>query len=184
MNEQRLMRLSKLLSYVLRHKPEEFDVALDGAGWTDVVALLAALDRHGATFTRRDLAELLDRPGKRRFELSADGRSIRASYGHSVAVDLGLPPAEPPEELFHGTVAESLAAIRADGLKPGQRQLVHLSGTRREAEIVASRRGNPIVLVVRAAEMRRAGQVFHRAPAGIWLTTSVPPQFLVFPGDV
>jgi putative RNA 2'-phosphotransferase len=29
--------------------------------------------------------------------------------------------------------------------------------------------------------MRRAGHVFHRAPAGIWLTASVPPEFLEFP---
>ena len=39
----RKMHLSKFLSFVLRHKPEEIGIQLDEAGWAEVEALLQGL---------------------------------------------------------------------------------------------------------------------------------------------
>ena len=75
--------------------------------------------------------------------ISADGRLIRANQGHSVEVDLGLVPVEPPEPLFHGTVERFLDSIRAQGLVRGKRQHVHLSADRETAARVGQRRGRP-----------------------------------------
>ena len=59
---------------------------------------------------------------KQRFAISSDGRRIRPTQGHTVTVDLGLQPVEPPELMYHGTVAKYLDFIRASGLVRGTRQ--------------------------------------------------------------
>ncbi|CAL9307481.1 putative RNA 2'-phosphotransferase [Streptomyces sp. enrichment culture] len=96
-------------------------------------------------------------------------------------VDLGLPPATPPARLYHGTVARTLDAIRAEGLRPMNRHAVHLSSDRETATRVGARRGRPVVLVVDAAAMHRDGHVFHVSANGVWLTRAVPPGYLRFP---
>lgn len=45
------VRLSKLLSLVLRHQPAEFGVTLNPAGWVEVDALLAGLSARGHSLT-------------------------------------------------------------------------------------------------------------------------------------
>ena len=87
--------------------------------------LLQAAARHGRPLSAALLQQVIDAPGKRRFE-ARDGR-VRAAQGHSVPVDLGLEPARPPAVLYHGTVARFLPAILAEGLRPGQRFHVHLA---------------------------------------------------------
>ncbi|HEY1487858.1 MAG TPA: RNA 2'-phosphotransferase, partial [Micromonosporaceae bacterium] len=116
-----------------------------------------------------------------RFTFDETGTLIRASQGHSVAIDLDLPVAGPPDVLYHGTVARFLAAIRSDGLRPMARHDVHLSATRDTAVRVGSRRGKPVVLEVDAAAMARSGYEFRVSANGVWLTHRVPPEFLRVP---
>lgn len=171
---------SKLLSLVLRHDPTSIGITLDSAGWTEVDALLQALARHGSALSRYELEQLVRESDKQRFALSADGQLIRANQGHSVDVELGYTPVEPPDVLFHGTVARFLPSIRRHGLLKGRRHQVHLSSTRELAVAVAQRRGAPTVLAVASAEMARAGHAFFRSHNGVWLTEHVPPRFLDF----
>jgi putative RNA 2'-phosphotransferase len=96
---KRTVRVSKLLSYGLRHAPEDVGIELDAAGWTDVPSLLETLARLGEVLTVQDLAEVVRSSDKQRFALSPDGTRIRANQGHSVHVDLGLEPREPPAQL-------------------------------------------------------------------------------------
>ncbi|MCW5774667.1 MAG: RNA 2'-phosphotransferase [Rhodospirillaceae bacterium] len=177
------VRTSKFLSMVLRHKPEKIGLKLDPAGWISIDALLPALAAHGMRVTRADLERVVAANEKRRFALSDDGHRIRAVQGHSRPVDLGLAPQTPPDTLFHGTVARFLAPIRQEGLKPAGRQFVHLSAERATALAVGARRGAPVVLVVDAAAMARDGIAFFRAENGVWLTATVAPAFIAFPGD-
>jgi putative RNA 2'-phosphotransferase len=175
------VRISKLLSYGLRHAPGELGLALDGAGWAEVASVLRSLAARGEQVTAADLAAIVRASDKQRFALSEDGTRIRANQGHSIPVDLGLVPSEPPERLYHGTVARFVGAIRASGLQRGARQRVHLSIDTPTAQAVGARRGTPVVLVVRAREMHAAGHVFHRADNGVWLTERVPAEYLEFP---
>ncbi|MFG3113133.1 RNA 2'-phosphotransferase [Streptomyces sp. NPDC048197] len=180
MNTQRSVRLSKYLSKHLRHAPERIGLTLDAQGWVPVDDLMAAAAAHGFRFSRDELAAVVAGNDKQRFTIE-DGR-IRANQGHSLGVDLGLPPAEPPAHLFHGTVARHVAAIREEGLLPMGRHAVHLSPDRDTATRVGARRGKPVVLVVDAAAMHRAGHVFQVSANGVWLTDRVPAPFLRFPG--
>lgn len=167
---------SKFLSYVLRHGPGSIGITLDAGGWVAIDALLAAAARHGRVISPEALREVIDAPGKRRFEVR-DGR-IRAAQGHSVPVELRLAPLPPPTVLHHGTVARFLPGILAEGLRPGKRHHVHLSADTDTAAAVGARRGPPVILQVNAAAMHDSGHEFFRAANGVWLTAHVPPGFI------
>ncbi|MFJ7421862.1 RNA 2'-phosphotransferase [Streptomyces uncialis] len=179
MDERRTVKVSKYLSKHLRHQPERIGLVLDEGGWTGIDALLAAAAAHGFRVSRAELDHVVAVNDKRRF--AVEGDRIRASQGHTVDVDLGLPAAVPPAFLFHGTVAGHLAAIRAEGLRPMARHDVHLSPDRETATRVGARRGRPVVLSVRAGEMHRDGHEFHVSANGVWLTSAVPPEYLSMP---
>lgn len=174
-----LDRASRFLSFVLRHSPERIGVTLDTAGWVDVDELVDAATRAGTPLDRATVERVVATSDKGRFALSGDRSRIRANQGHSVAVELGLPPTEPPETLFHGTATRSLASIRRTGLRPGARTHVHLSPDEATARAVGARHGTPTVLRVRAREMHRAGHAFFESANGIWLTSAVPAEFLL-----
>jgi putative RNA 2'-phosphotransferase len=173
-----LVRVSKRLSSVLRHHPESVGLQLDHAGWVAVDDLLAALARTGLPLSRADLDTVVATNDKRRFAYDPTGTRIRASQGHSVAVDLGYPPELPPRVLFHGTVERVLPAVLAEGLRPGRRHAVHLSQDVATARAVGARRGRPVVLRVDAAAMAAEGAVFTRSANGVWLTDAVPARHL------
>ncbi|MFE2581219.1 RNA 2'-phosphotransferase [Streptomyces sp. NPDC059378] len=179
MDERRTVKVSKYLSKHLRHQPERIGLTLDDGGWVEIEALMAAASAHGFRFTRDELDHVVAVNDKKRF--AVEGTRIRASQGHSVEVDLGLPPTPPPPYLFHGTVAGRLDAIRTEGLRPMNRHDVHLSADRETATRVGARRGRPVVLSVDAAAMHRDGHVFQVSANGVWLTKAVPPQYLRFP---
>ncbi len=176
------VRISKFLSLVLRHDPSRIGITLDEAGWVDVDVLLAAAAAHGVSLSRDGLRELVASSDKQRFALSDDGARVRANQGHSVPVDLQLPPREPPERLYHGTVEASLDGIREQGLVRGARHHVHLSADLTTATKVGARRGAPVILTIRAADMHAAGHAFYCSDNGVWLTDHVPVRFILFKG--
>ncbi|MER5522446.1 RNA 2'-phosphotransferase [Streptomyces sp. NPDC002763] len=178
-DDRRTVKVSKYLSKHLRHQPERIGLTLDEAGWVEIDTLLAAAATHGFPVTREELDHVVAANDKQRFAI--EGTRIRASQGHSIDVELGLPPATPPPYLYHGTVARYLDAIRTAGLRPMSRHDVHLSADRETAARVGARRGRPVVLSVDAGAMHRAGHVFHVSANGVWLTKAVPPEYLRFP---
>lgn len=174
-----MSKAGKFLALILRHRPEVGGLTLDGEGWAPVDSVLAALRTRFGAFTHDDLEALVRADEKGRYAFDAAGLRIRASQGHSVAVDLGLAPVEPPETLYHGTVARFLESILAEGLKPGSRQHVHLSpdvGTARQ--VAARRAGDKAILEVASLSLARTGHPFYKSANGVWLTGAVPPEFL------
>jgi len=178
MNEKELVRLSKRMSNWLRHNPEAIGLTMDDAGWVLVDDLLAQAAAHGRAFSRAQLEQVVAENSKQRFEFDDTGALIRARQGHSVPVELGYEPAEPPEVLFHGTGQGSLDGIRRDGLLPMARHAVHMSPDTETAVKVGSRHGKPAVLAVAAARMHADGHVFFVTENGVWLTDAVPPMYL------
>jgi putative RNA 2'-phosphotransferase len=177
-NDDQLTRISKTLSYHLRHRPDALGLSLGPGGWVAVDDLLAALARRGTAISRAELEEVVARNTKRRFAFDATGERIRASQGHSVEVDLELEPVAPPAELYHGTGERTVAAILREGLRKMRRHHVHLSADQETARAVGARHGRPVVLVVDAAAMRGAGHYFYRSANGVWLVEAVPAAYL------
>ena len=171
-------RLSRTLSLWLRHRPDAGGLVLDERGWTEVDAVLAALVARGMPASADRLHGMVERNDKQRFELTPDGKRIRARQGHSVEVDLDWSAQVPPELLYHGTVGRFLHGILTEGLRPMGRHHVHLSPVVETARRVGERRGAPVVLAVRALELHRAGTIFFLTGNQVWLTAAVPPGFI------
>ncbi|WP_441236354.1 RNA 2'-phosphotransferase [Bradyrhizobium sp. 930_D9_N1_4] len=172
------IQLSKFLSFVLRHKPDEIGLTLGVEGWANIDELVEKASAAGTKFDRADLLGVVASSDKKRFSLSADGLNIRAAQGHSVSVELGLPPQQPPSILYHGTATRFVEAILSEGLKPQARQQVHLSSDEETALRVGQRRGKPHIFKIDAGGMYLKGFKFFRADNGVWLTDHVPPEFL------
>ncbi|MFB6263869.1 MAG: RNA 2'-phosphotransferase [Bradymonadaceae bacterium] len=173
---------SKYLSWVLRHEPDAIGLALEPGGWAPLAQLIERACADGRSLDEETIRRVMRESDRRRFELSDDGERIRATYGHSIDVDLDREPVEPPETLYHGTARSSVASIREEGIQPRGRRYVHLSSTREEARRVGRRHGEPVVLEVRAGDLHRQGRVFYDTPADVWLVREVPPNFIELPG--
>jgi putative RNA 2'-phosphotransferase len=172
------MKRSRLLSYILRHHPEQYGLHLDSEGWVNVSLLLEALEARGESMSMLQLREVVESNDKRRFAFSADLEFIRAVQGHSVSVDLEWPVKRPPERLYHGTVKRFLESIRENGLLPMERHHVHLSANYDTARQVGERRGHPVVLQIDSLGLHQAGRVFRLSENGVWLIDEVPPGYL------
>ncbi|GGF08123.1 RNA 2'-phosphotransferase [Hymenobacter cavernae] len=178
MNKNDNVKISKFLSKYLRHDPQAIGLELQEGGWVAVDDLLVACARHNLMLTHLELAEIVESSDKKRFAFDATGTLIRAQQGHSVPVDLQLTPLAPPAVLYHGTVAAALPDIWREGLQKMSRHHVHLSPDVETAQRVGGRRGKPVVLVVDAAALHKAGAVFYESGNGVWLVDQVPPGYL------
>jgi putative RNA 2'-phosphotransferase len=181
MDTATLVKISKFLSFVLRHKPDAIGLELSAQGWVEVDQLIRAAREAGTHLDRELIREVVEKNDKRRFTLSEDEKRIRANQGHSIEVDLELEPVVPPAMLYHGTATRYLASIREQGLLPGGRNHVHLSPDERTATAVGRRHGKPVVLKVRARQMHEQGYAFYLSENGVWLTERVPAAFLELP---
>lgn len=162
------IRISKRLAFLLRHSSLP-----DRNGWVRTEMLLEEL-----SVSLQDLKWTIVADDKGRFEFSKDNLLVRALYGHSINVDLGLSAAMPPAILYHGTAEKFLERILHEGLKPRKRKYVHLSETMEMAEQVGARHGMPVVLSVDVESMVLHGYNFYKAKDGVWLTEQIPAQFI------
>lgn len=180
MEQNTLKFISKKLSYTLRHHPESIGLVLDKEGWANVSELLDGLAKDNVKVSMEDLQEVVAQNDKKRFAFSEDFKKIRASQGHSIDIELGYGAKTPPEILYHGTSTKSLDSIKEQGLLKQNRHHVHLSADKETAQKVGSRHGKPVVLIVNAKEMQQAGFEFFISENGVWLTETVPVDYLVF----
>ncbi len=170
----------KFLAYILRHNPAACGVELDREGWADADALLSGLNRSGRAINFDMLEEIVANDEKGRFEFNADRSKIRAGYGHSLPVDLGLRAETPPDILYHGTAKKYLDSIRQAGLVKKSRNFVHLSPEKSMAKEVGARHGDCVILRIGAGQMAKEGYKFYKTAGVIWLTEGVPVKYIDF----
>lgn len=175
---------SKAISYALRHRPDKFGLELDNDGYVPTDLLIDGINAHGDLKWKLligDIDTIIDESDKQRFEFSSDRKRIRARYGHSVKdkkVSLGV--ATPPDILYHGTTHQAIGRILNEGLKPMNRQYVHLSDDSPTAIAVGSRRdSNPIILQIDSRQMHRDGFIFGTGNDHTWLVDSVPSSYIM-----
>ena len=179
MTEADRRRASKFMSMALRHQPEVIGLNLDVEGYVPVDDLLKGMRRKGFQLQREDLDEIVETNDKKRFSFSKDGTKIRAAQGHSVDLEGStVQERKPPDVLYHGTAEKTAPLIDDGGLRPMSRIHVHLSLDVETAIKVGSRRGRPVIFKVLAAKAHREGYRFYLAENGVWLTDSLPPDFL------
>lgn len=180
MNEQHKKSISKFLSLILRHSPQNIQIQLDENGWANVDELITKCAKHKHIFTFKELEEVVATNDKQRFIFNENKTKIRANQGHSITIDLALQPQTPPDYLYHGTISKFLNDIRKVGLLKMSRQHVHLSPDKETAIKVGSRRGVPVILVVQSNKMHQDGYSFYLSENGVWLTDHVPANYIEF----
>jgi putative RNA 2'-phosphotransferase len=145
---------------------------------SQLLASLRSMDDWAAV-EETDVTEMILASTKRRHEIR-NGR-IRAIYGHSVPGRLKRNPSAPPVVLFHGTSPKSVPEIKVHGLKPMNRQNVHLSTDEATAVEVGKRKAKePVLLRVRALEAFENGVPFYEGNEKVWLADAVRPEFIEF----
>ncbi len=178
MHQKRLIKISRFLSYHLRHAPEKLGLQLEVGGWISVVKLLKAAQTHQFPITYTELEEVVKTNDKQRFSFDETRTKIRANQGHSVAIDLQLTAMTPPPILYHGTYQKVVKKILTEGLKKMSRHHVHLSAQKETALTVGSRRGKPVIFQVYSQQMYQDGLVFYCSDNGVWLVDFVDPKYL------
>lgn len=170
-------QLSKFMSGALRHFPDDVNITLNDAGWTNADDLVEAAETELGWPTEDDAAAVVQLDPKGRFEV--DGDRIRAAYGHSIDVDLEANDSPVPNTLFHGTAIENVIDIMDEGLQPMSRQHVHLTDTPAEAINVGERHADdPVLLEIDAAAMLDADHEITKRGKEVYTTDAVPPSYI------
>lgn len=181
------LKLSKELSYALRHRPSEYNVTLDDNGWCKLDSLLEffnSLRNYGKVDVGR-IQGIMDNCDKKRFEIDVDNNRIRATYGHSIKDHpiVISRPEQPPYILYHGTSRKAWEEkIQFHGLKPMDRQYVHLSTDIETAKIVGKRHDeNPVIIMVYScnAWIKDGVKFYHSTNDNTWMSEPISAEYLL-----
>lgn len=170
-----IVRLSKVISYALRHDPEKYNLKLSEEGWIKVDDLLNAIKQNEYDFKNIELDHIYSAVNCDTKKVRHEIRNglIRALYGHSVYVKKET-ISVPPEYLYHGTILSYVGEIRLYGLKRMGRQFVHLTESIEVAEMVAKRKSSSVVILkIHSGLAYRDGIQFYKEDA-VWLSEEVP----------
>jgi putative RNA 2'-phosphotransferase len=178
MDEHRIKKKSKRLSWLLRHGATEVGLDMDEAGWVDVDAVLHALG-----MAREELDIVVRENDKRRLELV--GGRVRACQGHSVdnfaVTREGLEGSwtlyASDESVWHGTSIEAIPSIAREGIMPVGRTHVHLAPTM--VSKVGKRASVHVMLEISPIRVRAAGLNLYVASNGVVLAREIPPSCVV-----
>lgn len=172
-------KVSKFLSYVLRHHPEKYGLTLDKKGYANLERILNILDKRfqSKKITEDTLKNLIKQSDKNRFEITND--KIRAYYGHSIDKKIKLNELNKyPRKLYHGTPQNAYNKIKEEGIKKQGRQYVHLSQDIKTAKNVGKRRTkNPVILQIDVIRAKNEGIKFYKS-GDMFLADQIPAKFI------
>lgn len=173
------IKISKFLSFILRHGPDKLGLELDSDGFADLNEVLKVLNNKfkNIKITKYTLEEIIKQSEKRRFQI--EDSKIKAFYGHSIDAKIVMKlAADLPPILYHGTNLKAFNAIKSEGLIKKRRQYVHLSDTIETAILIGKRTSsNPIILKIDTKSAQPGGVKFYKS-GDMYLTDFIPPQFI------
>lgn len=165
-------RISKAMSYVLRHGAIKEGIEITPDGWVSMDDLLAYLKT-----TREVVDQVVAENNKKRFEVEGD--LIRAAQGHSMVVTPEAMEAtwakfEGSGIIYHGTNFDALAGIAEKGIVSVRRTHVHLADSL--SSLVGKRSNVQLFLHVSTDKLRASGQEIFRSSNGVVLVRHVPTR--------
>lgn len=166
------VRLSKTMSFLLRHRPDAGGLTLDPEGFADLGLVVEAVGQlMRAPITVAEVEAMLDDAPVMRFEVL--GGRIRAVRDRRKRARV-----TPPDILYHASNPESVAAAHATGFLKGLGDKpLYLSPDEAQAWRVAHRgaRAEPTVLYVDSTRARRHGVRFSlNRRTGLYATEQLP----------
>ena len=180
MSEEELSRIGRTMAGALRHFPEKFDLKMDDQGFVYMRDFISAIKRYNPRYhwlRPHHIVALIETDPKGRYQISND--LMRATYGHSLELDLKLPTENIPDHLYYPATPEEADIILETGLRPSDRKMVHLSKTYQDALNAGKVRVEaPIILEIDAAAAIKAGNVISQAGRTVFLAQEIPPEYL------
>ncbi len=178
LKKEKVEKLGRFISGVLRHFPDKFDLEMDENGWVDFEKLIKIVRRKYRWANRWIIKALIYSDKKGRYELN--GNRIRARYGHSVNVELSDMPEAEEDLLYYGTSEEESTRLLELGIKPVKQCYVHLSTSIEKSEEVARlRTDEPIILEIDAKRAKRDGIRLIKVNKNIVLAKEIPPKYIL-----
>ena len=107
MNDQELEQIGRTMAGALRHFPEKFGLTMDEQGFVNLRDFIAALKHQRERYhwiRPHHIIAIVETDPKGRYQVSND--LIRATYGHSLPLNLNLPTDNIPETLYYPTTPE------------------------------------------------------------------------------
>jgi putative RNA 2'-phosphotransferase len=173
-------RLSRTITTILRHMPDLYKISLDKHGWVSIKDIIFSLKENKESFywlKDYHIIAIVETDPKGRFQINED--KIRATYGHSIDLDLDLPTDNIPNELYYPVSEEEVDFILSKGLSPKDRKKVHLSDTPEHAMLAGLVHTNePIILIINAKQAINDGYVIMRAGKTVYLCNEVKPEYI------
>jgi len=180
LNDRELDHLGRILTGILRHFPDRYGLAVEPHGWIELGAIARAIAQRHPVYRwlrPQHLVAIAETDAKGRYEVRDD--RIRATYGHTLEVELDLPTGDIPDQLYYPVTPDEAAIVLEVGLRPSDRRKVHLSKTAPDAFAAGKvRTPEPIVLEVDARQAQAEGIVIMRAGKTVYLADRIPPTLL------
>jgi putative RNA 2'-phosphotransferase len=174
MEERLRVKVSRYMSYLLRHNPE--GLVMDEYGFVDLDKLIEKIKQRFRV-DKNFVLDIVEKSGRKRFEIVEN--KIRALYGHTIPVKFEFEEDKTVKVLYHGTTPHAASKILMEGLKPMKRRWVHLSPTIEIAMEVGMRRTDkPAILEIDAEAARKDGLKFFKATDKVYLCKSVPQKYV------
>jgi putative RNA 2'-phosphotransferase len=180
LNDRELDHLGRVLTGILRHFPDRYGLAIDPHGWVSLPEIVRAIARRHPSYhwlRVPHLVAIAETDAKGRYEVRDD--RVRATYGHTLEVDLDLPTENIPDHLYFPVTSDEATIVLEVGLRPSDRRKVHLSKTADDARAAGKvRTPDPIILEVDARRARDEGLVIMQAGKTVYLVDQVPAELL------
>ncbi|MDA0333997.1 MAG: RNA 2'-phosphotransferase [bacterium] len=164
-------RISKLLSLILRHRPDEFGLNMDAYGFIPLAEVVESVQQRYSAVEEEDIRDLIETSRQHRFEIVDD--RVRALYGHSFFVEMDGEPMAAPEHLYLCVPAAQGQRMKEEGIRSEDRFYLHLSPTREVAESRAGTVTTPCIVEVRAAAAATEAEVQFWSRGEVVLTRQV-----------
>lgn len=164
------IRLSKTLSYLLRHGSDAVGLVADEDGWFPASSVAAATSRViRRTVSEDEIMTTASRFGGGRFEVR-EGRLRLGTCGWARSPTCG------PDILYHASPRSRVEGFVESGqlVDPGGAPVQLARGEGHAWRVAHRQWEDPVVLYVDAARARRDGVMFERTRTGHFVTRSVP----------
>jgi putative RNA 2'-phosphotransferase len=173
--------LARRLALVLRHAPEKFDLEMDINGWVDVKDIVRQFKKQGGKRNHwlrpHHLSAVVETDPKGRYDIR--GNTIRATYGHTVEIEIDLPTDNIPDALYYPCDPVETENLLEVGISPSGRSHVHLSASiKTAAEAGHVHFALPTILEIDTAQMIAAGETIWHAGITVYLTDNTPAKYL------
>lgn len=182
------VRLSKKLSFILRHGAERQGFKLLPGGFLYVQDILRHEDF--TSFSEEDVKRVVDNSDKKRFHIEKDGDGkikIRANQGHSLDVkqlellEINKDNVSEFPCVVHGTYKKALVSIKQNGLSKMGRNHIHCApGVPGDDSVTSGMRKNCQILVfINLPKALEDGIKFYKSENDVILTEGNTEGYLL-----